>query len=325
MEQNRPKQTDQQATNAALAALAAAGNAFALGQLWEVNKGFVRRQLWQWYEKNQTVADSAGLSFEDLVQEGYFAVDYAAKHYSAEQGSFTTYLSYALLKQIRTATCGEHTRGVTTEDGRRVAVSANPLNDCTSLDAPLDGEDKGSSTKGETIEDPAAAQAFQTAEDDLYTEELHNALEDAMTKILTDQEAHVLRRRYYDSQTLRAIGEELGVHCERIRQIERKACRKLSGLSSIQRWHDDVITTRAWRGTGWNAWSRYGSVQERTAEYLEEKEEERFNYYAWRDQMIREHYADLEAAGYFDRHPEWRASLEPRTDSKESTPPGGEV
>ena len=67
MEQNRPKQTDQQATNAALAALAAAGNAFALGQLWEVNKGFVRRQLWQWYEKNQTVADSAGLSFEDLV------------------------------------------------------------------------------------------------------------------------------------------------------------------------------------------------------------------------------------------------------------------
>ena len=203
-----------------------------------------------------------------------------------------------------------------------MAVSANPLNDCTSLDAPLDGEDKGSSTKGETIEDPAATQAFQTAEDDLYTEELHNALEDAMTKILTDQEAHVLRRRYYDSQTLRAIGEELGVHCERIRQIERKACRKLSGLSSIQRWHDDVITTRAWRGTGWKAWSRYGSVQERTAEYLEEKEEERFNYYAWRDQMIREHYADLEAAGYFDRHPEWRASLEPRTDPEEPTPAG---
>ena len=114
MEQNRPKQTDQQATNAALAALAAAGNTFALGQLWEVNKGFVRRQLWQWYEKNKPVADNAGLSFEDLVQEGYFAVGYAAKRYSAEQGSFTTYLSYALLKQIRTATCGEHARVIAT-------------------------------------------------------------------------------------------------------------------------------------------------------------------------------------------------------------------
>ena len=85
---------------------AAAGNTFALGQLWEVNKGFVRRQLWKWYAKNKPVADNAGLTFEDLTQEAYFAVDFAATHYNAEQGSFTTYLSYALLKQIRTATCG---------------------------------------------------------------------------------------------------------------------------------------------------------------------------------------------------------------------------
>ena len=45
MEQKQAK-NDQQATNAALAALAAAGNTFALGQLWEVNKGFIQRQLW---------------------------------------------------------------------------------------------------------------------------------------------------------------------------------------------------------------------------------------------------------------------------------------
>jgi len=39
-----------------------------------------------------------------------------------------------------------------------------------------------------------------------------------------------------------------------------------------------VITTRAWCGTGWNAWNRYGSVEERTAEYWDEqlkKSEER--------------------------------------------------
>ena len=269
MEQNRLKQTDQQATNAALAALAAAGNTFALGQLWEINKGFVRRQMWQWYEANRAIADGAGLAFDDLVQEGYFAVDYAAKHYSAEQGSFTTYLNYALLSQIGKATCGEHKRSMTTEDGRRVAVSANPLNNCTSLDASLDGEDKGGGTRGETIPDPAATQAFQTAEDDLYTEELHNALEDAMTKNLTDREAHVLRRRYYDSQTLRVIGEELGVRGERVRIIEGKAIRKMKGLSTIQRWHDDVVSARAWHGTGWSAWNGHGSVEERTAEYWE--------------------------------------------------------
>ena len=179
MEQNRPKQTDQQATNAALAALAAAGNTFALGQLWEVNKGFVRRQLWQWYEKNKPVADNAGLSFEDLVQEGYFAVDYAAKHYSAEQGSFTTYLSYALLKQIRTATCGEHARVSAPKDGRRVGVSANPLNECTSLDTPV-GEDGNDTALGDLQEDPAATHEFQQAENEIYNEELHAALEEAL-------------------------------------------------------------------------------------------------------------------------------------------------
>ena len=321
MEQNRPKQTDQQATNAALAALAAAGNAFALGQLWEVNKGFVRRQLWQWYEKNQTVADSAGLSFEDLVQEGYFAVDYAAKHYSAEQGSFTTYLSYALLKQIRTATCGEHTRGVITEDGRRVAVSANPLNECSSLDAPLDADDEGSSTRGEIIEDPAASQAFQSAEDEIYHEELHDALEEALSK-LADREADVLRRHYYNGQGLKDIGQDIGVHAERVRQIEAGAFRKLRKSPQLTRWRDEVISTRAWRKTGFSAWNHHGSVEERTVEYLEKHEKERLDYYAWREKLIRERYADFEAAGYFDRNPEQRPSLEPRTNPEESTPPG---
>ena len=154
------------------------------------------------------------------LEDAKLRKDYAAKHYSPEQGIFTTYLSYALLSQIGKATCGEHKRSVTTEDGRRVAVSANPLNDCTSLDTPLDGEDKGSSTRGETIPDPAASQAFQQVEDGIYTDELHEVLETAMAENLTEREADVLRRRYYDKKSLRAVGKEIGVQCERVRQIE---------------------------------------------------------------------------------------------------------
>lgn len=320
MEQKQAK-NDQQATNAALAALAAAGNAFALGQLWEVNKGFVRRQLWQWYEKNKPVADNAGLSFEDLVQEGYFAVDYAAKHYSAEQGSFTTYLSYALLKQIRTATCGEHARVIATKDGRRVAVSANPLNECSSLDVRLDETDEGSSTKGETIEDPAATQAFQTAEDDLYTEELHNALEEALSHLAAKQ-ADVVHRHYFEGRTLKEISQEDGTTLNAARNREQAAFIALSRNPKLQRWRDEVISTRAWSGTGFGAWNHRGSVEERTVEYLDDLEAKSRASAAEREKLIKEYYADFEASGYFDRHPEQRPNLEPRTNPEEPTPPG---
>ena len=324
MEQNRPKQTDQQATNEALAALAAAGNTFALGQLWEVNKGFVRRQLWQWYEKNKPVADNAGLSFEDLVQEGYFAVDYAAKHYDPERGSFTTVLSYALMHQIRSATCGEHYRIIETSEGKRVQASANPLNNCTSLDATLDSEDDGSSTLGDLQPDPAAAQAFQTAEDDLYTEELHAALEEALNK-LTPRQADIIRRHYFGGKSFAEIAREDGTSTVAPRNHEVSAFIALRQNPALARWHDDIISTKSWSGTGFGVWNHRGSVEERTVEYLDDWEAKNRAWAAEREKLIREHYAGIEAAGYFDRHPEWRDNLEPRTDPKESTPPGGEV
>lgn len=128
MEQNRPKQTDQQATNEALAALAAAGNTFALGQLWEINKGLLHRCFWQWYDRNKAVADEHGITLEDFDQEGFFAVQAAAKAYDPEKGSFATLLGYYVQAQINKAVRGEHSRIVTTEDGKQVRLSANPLN-----------------------------------------------------------------------------------------------------------------------------------------------------------------------------------------------------
>ena len=192
------------------------------------------------------------------------------------------------------------------------------MDDCTSFDAPLDAGDDGSGTRGDLIEDPAASQAFQNSEDEIYTEELHTALEEAMAQNLTEREAHILRRRYYDCQSLQAVGNELGVQRETIRQIERRCIRKLRELPQLQRWHDDIISTRAWRGTGFGAWKRSGSVQERTVEYLEEQNSEQYisllekaaqlapEHRATIEEMKAEHYARLEQSGYYDRHPEKR-------------------
>ena len=305
MEKQPAKATGQQDTNAALAALAAAGNSFALGQLWEINRGLLHRLFWQWYSKNKAVADSAGLTIEDFDQEAFFAVQAAAQAFDPEKGTFATLLGYYVQNRIRKVVCGEHGRLMTTEDGREVRISANPLNGSTSLDTPLDDTDGGSSTLGDLQEAPAAVQAFQAAEDDLYTEELHAALEEALNK-LTAKQADVIRRHYFGRKSFAEIAREDGTTLNAARNHEVTAFIAMRRNPALVRWHDDIISAKAWTGTGWNAWNRYGSVQERTVEYLEKKEEGRFDYYAWRDQMIREHYADFEAAGYFDRHPEQR-------------------
>ena len=324
MEKQPAKATGQQGTNAALAALAAAGNSFALGQLWEINKGLLHRWFWQWYDRNKAVADEHGITLEDFDQEGFFAVQAAAKAYDPEKGSFATLLGYYVQAQINKAVRGEHSRLVTTEDGKQVRLSANPLNACTSLDTPFDDNDGGSATLGDLQEDPAAAQAFQTAENELYTEELHAALEEALNK-LTPRQADIIRRHYFGGKSFAEIAREDGTSTVAPRNHEVSAFIALRQNPALARWHDDIISTKAWSGTGFGVWNHRGSVEERTVEYLDDWEAKNRAWAAEREKMIREHYAGIEAAVYFDRHPEWRANLEPRTDPKESTPPGGEV
>ena len=232
--------------------------------------------------------------------------------------------SCLLVFSINKAVRGEHSRIVTTEDGKQVRLSANPLNTCTSLDTPLDDNDGGSATLGDLQEDPSAAQAFQTAENELYTEELHTALEEALNK-LTPRQADIIRRHYFGGKSFAEIAREDGTSTVAPRNHEVSAFIALRQNPALARWHDDIISTKAWSGTGFGVWNHRGSVEERTVEYLDDWEAKNRAWAAEREKLIREHYAGLEAAGYFDRHPECRANLEPRTDPKESTPPGGEV
>lgn len=265
------KNADQQAANAALAALAAAGNSFALGQLWEINQGFLGQQLWKWYSRHQDTVQAYGLTLEDLKQESFLAVQYAAEHYSPDKGSFTTYLGIVVQRQISIVIQGEHSRTITAEDGRQVKISANPLNSCTSLDAPLSDDDPdGSSTLGDLQSDPAASAAFEASENEIYTQELHAALEEAMSK-LSAREAKVIRGIYWEGQKLADLAETEGVATSRIGQDKNNALRKLSQNVRLRRWADEVISVRAWRGTGWGAWNSGGSVEERTIEYLESR------------------------------------------------------
>lgn len=267
---NRQATAGQQEANAALAALAATGNAFALGQLWEINRGLLRSMFWKWYPNHRELADAHGMTVDDFEQEGYFAIQYAAQTYQPEAGSFSNWLSYSMKRQIQQALTNGHRRNINGTDGKMHTVSADPLNYCTSLDVPMDAGDDGAASLGEIQPDPTAAEAFQDVEERIYQKELHAALEEALHK-LTEREETVIRDRFYQQKTLQDIAVEEGLSYGRVRQVMGKALRTLRRSPRLQRWHDDLITTQAYHHIGKTAFSSGGSIEERILEVLERR------------------------------------------------------
>lgn len=255
--------------NTTLAKLAANGNAFALGQLWEINKPILHRMFWRWYNRNQSIAEAAGVTLEDLDQEGYLAIKEAADRYDPSKGSFLTILGYTVLHRISRNTCGRSGRYIITEDGRRVRVSADAMHRAASLDESVN-EDEGGTTLGELQEDPAASTDMQEAEDRIYREQLHEALEEALQK-LPELERLVIQGRFLEEKTLKQLAIDQGITGERVRQIEHRALVKLRRNPALIRWHGYTLQERAWHGTGFMAWKSGGSVAERAIEYLERK------------------------------------------------------
>lgn len=268
---NRSASAGQQETNAALAALAATGNAFALSQLWEINKGLLHSMFWKWYSGHREQADAHGMTVDDFEQEGFFAVQYAAEHYDPGKGiAFSTWLAYAMKRQIDQALTNGHRRNITGTDGKIHTISADPLNHCTSLDAPADMDGESDTTFGELLPDQTAAREMQGVEDRLYHEQMHDDLETALQK-LAPVEADVLRYRFYEDKTLQEAAEATGETVSTVRAIEGRALHHLRLDKNLRRWREDFITTRAWSNAGFFAWQNSGSIEERTIESLESR------------------------------------------------------
>ena len=231
--------TDRQATNAALAALAAAGNNYALGQLWDANKGLIRRLYWQWYRTHAATAVAHGLAVDDLEQECYFAIQYAAQTYTPEKGAFTTWLTVAIQRQSVQALSNGHRRSVTDADGKTRQTSADPLNHCASLDTPLDDEE-GGATLGDLCADPAALDAMRDVDGHIYADQLHKVIDAALAK-LTREEVDVIRRRFYRGQSMPQIAAARGISCAEVQNISQKAMRKLRGNQTLHRWYDEIV------------------------------------------------------------------------------------
>lgn len=247
-------------TNEELATLAKAGDRQAMAQLWEQNKGLLFTLFRKLAGRAGARMASMGVTWEDVEQCFYLAVVDAVALYEPERGmSFASFLAYPVKSQFFELV------GWRTERQKH-----DPLGQCSSLDEPIDAED-GKQTRGDFVPDPEAAQPFEDAEKQLFTEQLHAALEECLGT-LDARQAEAVRCRYFSGLTLAETGTRLGCNAERVRQLENKGLRKLrypQNTRRLKQFRDEIISTQAYHGTSLGAWKYGGSVEERTVIYLE--------------------------------------------------------
>lgn len=236
------------------------GDHEALCKLWEKNEKLLFIMLQRLHEKCKGRAAARGIEFEDLLQSGFIAVESAARAYRHDTGAkFSTYLQYHVRSVFFSMI------GFRTEREKRDILAC-----AERFETPIPGDNE-QLTIGDTIPDKISAEALENVEEHLFFDELSKAICGVMNK-LTDQQAEVLRKRFYNKMTVKQIANQKGVSTSEIRRIELNALSKMRRHSHrLRSFAEELIFDHAYNAVGFNAWKNSGSIQERIIERIERK------------------------------------------------------
>lgn len=197
------------------------GNEELLPLLWEKMRKLYIQWSGKYYTAHKNRCELCGVSADDLRQEAYLSMLEAVKAYNSrpdehKDSLFTSYCLYPFNNHAAELI------GVRTTRERNEALNITH----SSLDEPLDyGDGDTSATIGDIIPDQEAEKPFR----DIEQEDYCRTVRELVAAVLDEKprEHDVIKRRYYDNETLSTIAADMGVSGERVRQLEKVALRRL--------------------------------------------------------------------------------------------------
>ena len=244
-------------TNEEIAGRIQRGETDLLPQLWEQVHPLICWHANRFYIQHQERCIASGVTADDIIQTGYFAVLDAVQAYDPAPGyKFNTYLRYPLKNRFKAATGGRENNKI------------DSLNRCTSLDSTIAGD--SDITGADILTDPSAERDFEDIIECIHADQMHTALEECMQRIPAEQ-AKTLRARYYENQTLTELAAAKSASHQAIRQQEVNGLRNMRrgvNYTRLKEYREHILSSTH-RYTGYKSFRSLGhSSVEWTVEKL---------------------------------------------------------